>query len=384
MPTTEQLLTPLRHCTDRARFLGTLQEAARAAIDVVAPQRSLSANEKDGTVTVAAHPGFNHCRLTRGAERQVAERLGIPVAYADRLRADHPDLWAHNVSTLAQRDARTALYRMWQAEEGWVMRAVLSDRYETYDNWSILQALSGGLAAAGTELAAMEVEADLTPDRFRMRLACPSVELAVPELLEGYRYPFDARRTDTTHAPPPQGYTPPVLWAGLEISNSETGNGAFQIVPRAVVLICRNGLTRTTDAIRAVHLGGRLEQGLVQWSEETRRLNQELLTSKVVDAVRQFVSVDYLRRIVDDLRAAKGIEVARPSEAVSRVQVAAGLSEAETQAVMDAFLRGGDTTLFGLGQAVTAAAQTVESSDRQVEMEAAFWNIVGNAQLAAA
>lgn len=380
--TTERLLTPLRHCTDRAHFLGTLQEAARAAIDVVAPQRSMTASAKDGTVTVAAHPGFQGCRLTRGAERQVAERLGIPLNFADRLRADHPDLWAHNVTQLAARDARTALYRMWQTEEGWLMRAVLSDRYETYDNWSILQALSSGLAAAGEDLAQMEVEADLTPDRFRLRLACPSVELAVPDLLEGYRYPFDARNPG--HVPPPDGYVPPVLWAGLEIANSETGNGAFQIVPRAVVLICRNGLTRAVDAMRAVHLGGRLEQGLVQWSDETRRLNMELLTSKVVDAVRQFVSVDYLQRIVADLRAAKGVEVERPSAAVERVQVAAGLTEAETQAVMDAFLRGGDTTLFGLGQAVTAAAQTVESSDRQVELEAAFWDVVGNLNLAAA
>jgi len=388
MTTIADLLTPLRRSTDAVQFMGTLREAAEAAIDVVAPQKVLAlkphADYQTGKIRVGVSDDFHPWAIpTRGAIRDVANRLDIPLPYLDRLLTDHPDLARYNVNTLAERDPRTALYRLWQADDGWVIRAVLSDSYGIYDNFTILQALAGGLSESGIDLGMCETSVDLTSDRFRMRLAVPQIQLLVPELLEGYRFPYDTREGAAPHAPAPEGHVPPVLWAGLDISNSETGNGAFTITPRAVVLICRNGLTRTTDAIRSVHLGGRLEQGVIQWSDETRRLNVELLTSKVRDAVNQFLSVDYLIRMADEMRAAKGTPVNNPAEAMVKVQAAHGLSEAETNAVMAAFMRSGDATLLGIGQAVTAAAALVDDGDRQAELEAAFWAIVRTPELAA-
>ena len=46
-----------------------------------------------------------------------------------------------------------------------------------------------------------------------------------------------------------------MVFAGWVLSNSETGCGAFTITPRLVVHVCRNGMTITKDALRAVHLG---------------------------------------------------------------------------------------------------------------------------------
>lgn len=388
MTTTETLLRPMRRESDPMRFMGTLREMAEAAVDVVAPQAAMTMRSRldDGAlrlrigVSDELHP---HATMTRGAVRNVAERLAIPLPYLDRLMAEYPLLAKINVNRLAERDTRTAMYRLWQAEDGWVVRAVLSDQYGIYDNFTILQSLAGGLTSAGIDLADCETSVDLTADRFRMRLAVPAIELLVPDLLEGYRFPYDTTPGAGIHAPAPEGHVPPVVWAGLDISNSETGNGAFTITPRAVVLICRNGLTRTSDMIRSVHLGGRLDQGVVEWSDETRRLNVELLTSKVRDAVGQFLSVDYLRRITDEMRAAKGVAVNNPADTMVKVQAAHGLSEAETNAVMAAFMRGGDATLLGVGQAVTAAAALVDDGDRQAEMETMFWSIVQSPALVA-
>ena len=53
-----------------------------------------------------------------------------------------------------------------------------------------------------------------------------------------------------------------MLWAGIEIANSETGQGAFSIAPRVVIAVCRNGLTKAVDFRRA-HLGVQLEQGSI-------------------------------------------------------------------------------------------------------------------------
>ena len=59
-----------------------------------------------------------------------------------------------------------------------------------------------------------------------------------------------------------------MVFAGFVITNSETGCGAFTLTPRLVVQVCRNGMTITRDAIRAVHLGERLDEGVVTWSEQ--------------------------------------------------------------------------------------------------------------------
>jgi len=92
--------------------------------------------------------------------------------------------------------------------------------------------------------------------------------------------------------------------------------------------------------------------------------------------VTQFCSVDYLTRLADEMRAAKGIVISEPVTAVNVAQRLAVLSDAETADVLACFSRGGDFTLLGVGNAVTAAAQMVTDGDRQAEMEQAFWKIV--------
>lgn len=52
--------------------------------------------------------------------------------------------------------------------------------------------------------------------------------------------------------------------------NSETGRGAFTLLPRLVVQVCRNGMTIARGAMRAVHLGERLDEGPVTWSGNTQ------------------------------------------------------------------------------------------------------------------
>ena len=167
-----------------------------------------------------------------------------------------------------------------------------------------------------------------------------------------------------------------MLWAGIEITNSETGQGAFSIAPRAVVAVCRNGLTQAVDFRRA-HLGAVLEEGTIDWSQETQRHALGLITSQVRDAVATYISPGYLEETAAEMRAAKAVAVESAREAVEVVHERFGLTEAERDAVFELFAAGGDRTVLGLGQAVTAAAQLAEDGDRQSEMESRFWSIVG-------
>ena len=101
---------------------------------------------------------------------------------------------------------------------------------------------------------------DLTDRRMYVRVVCEQVRALAPALLAGYRSPFTGA----------SGADSPVVFSGFMITNSETGCGAFTLVPRLVVQVCRNGMTITRDAMRAVHLGERLDEGVVTWSGNTR------------------------------------------------------------------------------------------------------------------
>jgi len=366
---TTDLLTPLRRCDDPAVFMGRLEDVARAAIDVVAPQRALTANMEWAPVRGVrwSLPEWPRLALTNGAHGDLCSRLDVPLRYWQRIYAEHTHLAAVTHNTLAQADSRKALYRLLQQGDEWTLRAVLSDSYGIFDNFTVLQAIVAGLHRNDLDLVDAQVQADLTVDRLRLRIMLPSVELLVPELLEGYRSPWLDRSE-----------VPPVLWAGVEISNSETGRGAFTIQPRAEFLVCRNGLTRTADAIRQVHLGGRMDEGVVEWSDETRRLNVDLLSSKVADAVGQFASVDYLRGLRDEVAPAAAVPA--DADTIHQVSAAHGLSDEETNSVMNAFLRSGQPTLLGVAQAVSAVAQEAEEGDRQADLEATFLAITAGAR----
>jgi hypothetical protein len=387
------LIATMRHERDRAKISERLVAIAEARVDIVAPQASVRVNAVANTARLftttpvitasGVHPaGKIEAALNRTSFADFANRLGIPLQYLDRIiGAGHGDLASININTLTRRDDRKAFYRFLNVEDEWLLRAVVSDTYRPIDNLDLLVAVAQGMSNADQSLDDAEVEVDWTMDRFRMRVAIPSVAVVAPDLFGDYRMPFTMDQTRDMHAPPSPGEVPPVLWAGFEFSNSETGGGAVVVAPRAMVLRCRNGLTETRDVLRKIHAGERLEEGMIAWSEETRRLSLELLTSEIADAVKTFADVDYLHRIVERMRRAKGVEVERPTESVQVLGTALGFTETQTRNVLDCFMRGGDSTVLGLGQAVTAAAQLAENTDTQADMEAAFWQIVDSPEV---
>lgn len=388
MLTIDEMTTPVRHERDMQRLAGTLQSLAQARFDVVADQSALSIDENLERFTISTEPTLTETGVTEGeftaaytrtAFRQVAERLRIPVPYLDRLAAEpaNAELASHSINWLAETDNRRALYRFLRDGDGdLVLRSVLSDRFSLgYDNEVALKALIDGLLSVDLGLGDCEVDGDVTPDRLRMRIVVPQIELAVPDLLGDYKMPFSMREGRGVHDRPERGEIPPVIRAGVEIANSETGHGRFLIRPRAEVLICRNGLTRKIDFARN-HVGASMEDGAIDWSDTTRQNALALISSQVADVFRTYLTTDYLETIANDMREAKGIEIESSKGAVEIVTERFGLTESESASVFDCFARGGDMTVLGVAQAVTAAAQLVDESDRQAEMEETFWEIV--------
>ena len=343
----------------------------------------------EGDLVMRSMPGT--FRPTVVADDQTADKLGIPSRYLRKLRAERVDLLDANVNgwlhgrrkvaadgssiTVYDADERKFLLRTFRGSDGepGVLRAILSDRFKTIDNLDVLVAALAGVREAGVEISVDGC--DLSDNRMYVRISAPQVAAMAPVLLENYRSPFGGgiERVRDMAAREGMGYDPgtePVVFAGLVIGNSETGGGAFIITPRLEVRICKNGLTIRADAMREVHLGGKLEEGVVSWSNETQDKALELITAKAKDAVATFLNPQYLEAKIAEFTAKATKPVTDPAEAVKVVTTRLKLSEAIGRDVLTHFIKGGQMTVGGIAQAVSSVAQTVENADQADDLEA--------------
>lgn len=318
-------------------------------------------------------------------EGGLASRLDIPRHYLRRMRDEAiassdslrqhalADLLDHNVNTwLADEPSRKFLVRGFRtddADEIGIARAILSDRFAMYDNLDVLMATLAGVNETGVETQV--VSASLTERQMRVCIAAPGITALAPTLLGNYRSPYrvtpnDGGQGNVTDA---GGRELPIVFGGFVVSNSETGGGAFMITPRVVVKVCNNGMTITKDQMRAVHLGGVMEEGVISWSADTQRKILEVVTAKARDAVSAFLDEGYVARVVDTIEQTSSTPVEDAAGTIERVGKVHAFNDAEQAAILDCFIKSGDLTAGGVMQAVTAAAQRVDDADRQAEME---------------
>jgi hypothetical protein len=398
-----------------ADLAALLSDQQARKVDLVAPADRLRAVDGNIVVTgadpIIEEDGVTEVndtyRPTAVFDEGVADKLRIPVGYVRRMRAERPDLWDANVNgwlhgrrekltggrvvngvytaipgrQVVKRpaipgDSRAFMLRAFRPEQGddaldgmpaptGVARALLSDRYARMDNFDVLTACLDGVRQAGVN--ATVHSADLTDRRMVVRVVAEEVRAVATELLRGYRSPF----TGLT------GTDNPVMFAGFEIGNSETGGGAFSITPRAVVEVCANGMKINVDCMRAVHTGGRLDHGVIDWSEETQRKHLALITSKARDAVTQFLNVEYLERTIVRLTEKAGRPVEKPEQEVKALAKGLGFTEEHQDAVLGHFIRGGQMTLGGVVNAITAHAQEVPDGDTAYDLETKATSLLG-------
>jgi hypothetical protein len=327
-------------------------------------------------------------RPTAGAEGDLATKLGVPVQYLRGLRESALDslvpdpafggttsggllldVTANSHFQVAEGKVLVRAFLADGAHEG-IFRAYLSDRFSMIDNYDVLLAALDGIRQVGVNVEV--TGCDLTDRQMRVKVACPEVMVHAPRLLAGYRNPHPDGGIPPTGrmlGAPGHEQVNDVVFAGFVLSNGETGGAAFSITPRLEVLVCRNGLTVKKDAMRQVHLGGRLDEGTVRWSEDTQRKSVELITAKARDAVTSFLDVDYVAAQVEAITAKAEGRIVEPSATIERIGKRFGFSQAEQDGILSMFIAGGQPTTGGMLQAVTAYAQHVDDGDRAADLE---------------
>lgn len=369
-----------------------LNAQREAKLDAVVPAQAI---RSEGGIIKVAGLGFagpvgdaGAFRPTDIADSHVADKLGIPTAYLRRLRTSRPDLYDANVNgwihgqtegdeVINAPDGRKFFLRAFRPADPWgegIFRALLSDSYKPMDNLDVIVAALSGVRDSGTPIEV--VQANLSESRMRLRVAAPGITALAPTLLDHYRSPnggWTVDRAREAAAREGHGYEPgkePVVFAGFDISNSETGGGAFVLTPVLTVQMCRNGLVFTQNALRSVHLGAKMAEGQIRWAEATQQKNVELVQAMAKDAVSTFLDAEYIRDLLAPVEQAAATALTNPAETVKVVSQQMKFSDEVTEGVLGHFIKGGQVTAGGILNAVTSFAQEVDDPDLANELEA--------------
>lgn len=341
--------------TELAAELDRQNEAKQ---DWVVPEQQivmLPGGEEDSRPSLHLPNGDDYAiKADAVARRQIGDHLHIPAKFWDHLEDGHQALLAHNVSTLfkERKDPRRMMVRTFDFQDTGARyaRAFLSDRYLRRDNQQVMEAaLAALLEVPGTGEWMQKHQTGFVSDR-----ACHLT--AVAPRIQG-----EVKRGD-------------VVQAGVRIRNSEVGWGALVVEPFVYRLICENGMvgTEVTRLFRLIHSGPQVDSDdtLRVLSNETLRKDDEAFFAKLKDVIKAAVDETLFNDIVLRMReATQTAEMAKPETAMEQLGQRFKLGEGEQESILHHLIKGGDLTAYGALNAVTRAAQDVESYERGLELE---------------
>ncbi len=327
----------------------TRQTATRK--DYVAPQGALIVRPVANDIEIDGLNG-QAVGVTPFAHGQLADHLGVPRKYYERMRIEQPALLATNLNTwlASNRDER----RMVRTLDG-RMRAFLSPKYRPLDNFDLGNTVLPVLLAERAEI----VSAAITETRMYIKAILPRLSDELPEgLAHGVGHNFMDRGR---------------VAAAVTISNSEVGDGTLSVIPSVFTFRCTNLAQIAAAAMKKFHVG-RGHDALDSYEvfrDETRQADDHAFWLKVQDVARSAFDETKFRAAIERMKAAtetpivsgdlpKVVEVA-----VGRLGLADGLSGS----ILTQLARSGDLTQWGLSSAITRVANDHADYEGATELE---------------
>ncbi|WP_240421611.1 DUF932 domain-containing protein [Paenibacillus periandrae] len=291
------------------------------------------------------HVNIDRFSMNDIAHRQVGTHLSIPAKYYDRMLKEYPDLLTTNVNAWFHKQPARRMVRTLDGNA----RAFLSDRYRRIDNFEIASAV---LPVIGEMRDARVESSELTDSRMYLKIVNPRLETEV-------------RKGD-------------IVQAGILISNSEVGHGAVSVQPLVFRLVCSNGMIVNDLGQRRYHVGRQNTGDEYElFRDETLQADDKAFMMKIQDTVRAAVDEAKFHKVVDKMREATEAPITGKIQDVVELSAKKwNLNQGESESVLQHLIKGSDLSLFGLSNAMTRAAQDVESYDRSTEMESLGWDVL--------
>lgn len=314
---------------------------------------SLVVPTKEGLVTLAANSL---------AHAQLAETVGIPKPYYDRMLAEEPQLLAENINKWLHKYPEPRLIRTLDG----AARAVLSDRYRPLENEDLAEVVIPALL----KLESVEIMSqEITERRFYIKAVDKGVIRALSDR--------GAHFGDGGHTIVERKASP-----AITISNSEVGYGALSVQVGLYDSFCSNLATFRERSLRKYHIGAKhaLADGeniAALLSDETRRKTDEATWAQVGDVVKGAFDRVRFDGLCDKVEGTIADKIdGDVAKVITLSSKRFGLTETEGKSILQRLIEGGSATRFGLYNAVTRAAQDVDDYDRATELEAIGGQII--------
>lgn len=312
--------------------------------DYLAPQAAIQAKVVDGHVVL---DGFNGDPLgiRPYAHKQLADHLGIPQRYYDRMQAEQPQLLAANMNTWLGADGQNR--RMVRTLDGQV-RAVLSPKFRPLDNFDLAQSILPTLLENKVQILSSE----LTETRFYLKGILPDLSDELPAgMVWGNGHNAVAEY---------QGNQPGRIVAAIVISNSDVGAGTLRVEPSVFTTWCTNLAVMAQAAMRKYHVGRAFEAD-TNWEvfrDETRRLDDVAFWAKVQDVTRAAFDPQVWAAAVAQIRDATTKKIVSDDlpKVVDVTVKQLALPVSSSSGILKHLAGGGDLSKWGLASAITATA----------------------------
>lgn len=346
--------------------------------------RVTEATEQQPTPDVVLD-GFNGGALgiTNHAHGQLADVLGIPKKYYDRMRGEQPELLTKNINTWLHREPEAQ--RMIRTLDGQV-RAVLSPRYRPLDNYD----LAGHVLPVMVERKVEIMSAELTDTRMYLKAILPDLSEPLPQ---GMTWGQGHNMVGANHQ---DGR----IVAAIVISNSEVGGGTLRVEPSVFTTWCTNLAIMTQASMKKYHVGRAFEAdaNLEVFRDETRKADDTAFWMKVADVTTAAFDPKVWAAAVEQIKQATMTPIDARAELPRVVEITVqelALPERMTGGILTALARGGDLTKWGLSSALTYVAGTDASLDYEtatdleraggqvLALQGAKWDVIARAGVAA-
>lgn len=152
------------------------------------------------------------------------------------------------------------------------------------------------------------------------------------------------------------------------------------IQPLIYRLVCSNGMVINDAKTRRNHVGraATSEEDFSIYSNETLLADDHAFVLKIKDTVRAAISEARFAQVVSRMRESTEamLDTKQLPAVVKLASSSFGITEDESNGVLEHLITGGDFSLYGLANAVTRFSQDVESYDRATKLEEIGYSVM--------
>jgi hypothetical protein len=329
---------------DINQAFGSIENDWSKLNDFLVPLKDLKFSTGEDKVLI---DGFSNAQLKFNDHSivQVATKLNVPSGYLKDLYKG--SAWQKDlaVEILNKHSGNATRDRVLIREVDGVARGILSDQYKRLSTRIIFLAFIAEIQKYGMVL----MNSFNGDSKSYIEAINPNI-LSIPTSKNG-----------TVH-----------MVYGLQLRNSEFGDGALELRGYEMQCVCLNGLV-TKSEIREVHLGKRLPSN-IEWSNQTYQRDSQAKASIVSDYIKHFFSEDAVRLKREKILKASSIDLDIEKEIKKLPKL--GMNEEEAKETHMILLRNnpsdgvqGEATLWKFAQAVGAVARNRENPQRKREIE---------------